>query len=240
MYSLLRFRELPSTNTYARQKIKELSDKTVIVSDTQTAGRGRFDRNWISDIPGNIYLSIVLKPADVKPDVISTLSHYTAIAICRVLEQYPVKPQIKWPNDILVNGQKIAGILAESSFMGQKFNGLVLGVGINLNMPQNFLQRINQPATSLNLLLEKPIDQEVFRLDFLDTFFEDYENYLKSGFKMIKNEYIKKSSFIGEKVNVKCGKVVKSGVAQSLTDNGELILLIENGTLEKISVGEIY
>ncbi|MDD5455483.1 MAG: biotin--[acetyl-CoA-carboxylase] ligase [Candidatus Margulisbacteria bacterium] len=240
MYSLQSFKELPSTNTYALQNLAKLSDKQVVVADKQTAGRGRFNREWFSDIPGNVYLSIILKPKDTNRFIISALSHFTAIIICRTLEEYKVRANIKWPNDILVKGQKIAGILAESSFSGQQFLGLVMGIGVNLNMPQEFPKRINRSATSLNLLQGKEVNRDFFITSFLNKFFECYDKYCETGFPIIKKEYIKKSSFIGEKVNVKCGEDIKSGIAQSLTDNGELILLTDSGTLEEISVGEIY
>lgn len=148
------------------ENLANLPHKQVIIADIQTHGRGQFDRKWISDVIGNVYMSAVLKDLP--------LANYTphmAEAICIVLECYDVTPTIKEPNDVMVNNKKIAGILSQSSTRGNKLNGIVIGVGVNLNLTQENLKRIDQPATSLNLLLNQPVDREKFTYKLIDEFF---------------------------------------------------------------------
>lgn len=149
-----------------------LPDRQVIVADKQTNGRGRLDRKWISDKKGNVYLSIILKN--------TALVNYTphmASALCSVLKNsYGIDSTIKDPNDVMVGGKKISGILSQSSTRGDIVNGIVLGVGVNLNLTEDDLLKIDQPATALNLLLGEVIDRDLFIDKLLDTFFKEYNS----------------------------------------------------------------
>jgi len=149
------------------ENLSNLPDKQVIVAGKQTHGRGRFDRKWISDKEGNVYLSIVLKNTPL-----TNLTPFMAEAVCKVLENYDVKAIIKEPNDVMVDGKKIAGILSQSSTRGNILNGMVIGAGVNLNLNEDDLEKIDQPATSLNLLIGKSIDRDVFIEKLLNEFFK--------------------------------------------------------------------
>ena len=140
-----------STNKYAKEHLNELEDKTIIYANSQTAGRGRMQRKWNSNTGDNVYASIVLKPSTELKEVYSNLTQYLSLTLTEVFEQYNVLPTIKWPNDVRINGKKISGILAESVIEKNELKGIILGFGVNLNCKKEDLDKIDQPATSLNL-----------------------------------------------------------------------------------------
>ena len=184
------FEELESTNTYAMKNLSVLSDMDIIVASKQTNGRGQFERKWISDKQNNVYLSIVLKPSCALEKLpLVNFSQYTSVVICRILKEYGVSAGIKYPNDVLVQGEKIAGILCESSICGTVLKGLVIGIGINLNLEQGDVKKVDQPATSLNLLIKKPVDRNLFIDKLICEFLKNYEPFLQQGFEFIKQEY---------------------------------------------------
>ena len=171
---IIRFESIDSTNTYALKNCDDLEHKTIIVADRQTMGRGRFNRKWISDVEGNIYMSIVLKPKIYSSlnEFLQNITIRMAEIVVEVLDQYLVekniKSSIKYPNDVLVNGEKIAGILAEAKTFKNKLKVCVIGVGINLNQQKDLLRELDQPATSLNLVLDRPIDTQEFFFKLVD------------------------------------------------------------------------
>ncbi|HBH19346.1 MAG TPA: biotin--[acetyl-CoA-carboxylase] ligase, partial [Cyanobacteria bacterium UBA9579] len=195
-YNITYFDEIDSTNTYSLRNIVGLNDRHVVIAARQTSGKGRLARKWISDIEGNVYMSIVLKPSDTmdKELPLSNITQYMSVVLCRVLESYGVIPEIKWPNDVLVNGKKISGILSEISTQGSTLKGFVLGIGINLNLSQEDINAIDQPATSLNLLTGQLINRDLFIKQLLDEFFMDYDSFIQDGFISIKSEYQQRSS----------------------------------------------
>lgn len=102
-----KLRKVDSTNLYAKKHIETLDDRTVILTKEQTAGRGRLNRSWIDLGKNNVFMSIVLKPSETYQEVYSNITQYLSVVLCHALEYYGLKPQIKWPNDVLVNGKKL-------------------------------------------------------------------------------------------------------------------------------------
>ena len=196
MYQILSYKKLNSTNKFALENINSLPDNSIISADIQDAGRGRFDRKWISDKPNNCYISFVLKPDLKFQKNFPNLTQYLSIVLCETLEAYGIEPNIKWPNDVLVNNQKIAGILSEMSISAKGFNGIVLGIGVNLNLSKSDLEDINIPATSLNLETSKSINKELFINSLCDNFYAGYELLLKNGFSHFRAKYIHYCNFI--------------------------------------------
>lgn len=237
-YNLIYFSEITSTNTHALKNISEYSDRDVLMAEVQTEGRGRFDRKWISDKPDNIYISFVLKPPFNSH--LNNIPQYLSVKFCETLETYGINPVIKWPNDVLINQKKIAGILAQTSIRGNTFNGLVLGIGVNLNFEKEDMEKIDRPATSLNLVLGKKVDREKFLEALLNNFFENYDEFLSTGFDFIKNDYIKRAYFLGNTVTVDTYKTKIRGIAKKIEDDGSLIMIPENSSEEiTIKMGEI-
>lgn len=232
------FETLDSTNTHAKKHIDEYADKTVIWTKHQTAGRGRFTRSWVNVGTENIYLSIVLKPSDATCDIYSNLTQYLSVCLCKMLEELNLNPKIKWPNDVLLSGKKVCGILAETVMQGGKLKGIVLGIGVNLNVSDDILGTIDIPATSVNLELGRNIDRHGFMQNLLERFFSGYDKFLHEGFVSIKEYYLSRAEFLNQNISLNVFNSVKHGNFIGFGDDGTLILE-NNGLIENINMGEI-
>lgn len=231
--------KLDSTNKYAVSHFDEMADMSFLYCNNQTKGRGRLDRFWLSENPENLYLTIVLKPKSKDYPYIN-LTQYLCVVVCDILRDYGVLPQIKWPNDILVGGKKIAGILAQTSTYGQNVRGVALGIGVNLNSSKEEMAAIDKPATSLNLETGKKIDRDEFLKKLAFNFEKNYEEFVKGGFSFIKDEYIKHACFLDKEISVSINDKSLAGKVKNLTQDGALILC-DNKTRKDliISMGEI-
>ena len=228
-----------STNKWAKSHITEIDDKTLIYTYNQTAGRGRFDRKWANVGKDNIYATLVLKPSDKMKEVYSNLTQYLCVVLAQTFEEYNVIPEIKWPNDILINKKKISGILAESVINGQKLDGIILGFGVNLNSSAENLNEINQPATSLNLETGLDTDKEMFLKKVTNRFFLLYDKFIEGGFLLIKEDYIKRASFLGKNVSVNVFNKITEGRAIEITDNGALKIVDNQNNEHILLIGDI-
>lgn len=239
-YHVIEFAELDSTNRYACGRLRELADGDVIQAGIQTAGRGRWERKWISDVPGNLCLSLVLKPVGTPAELpLASLSQLLALSVCRVLEGYAVPATLKWPNDIQVAGRKLAGILAETVIEGREFLGLVLGIGVNLNLDATVLAALDQPATALNLELGRYISVLAFRDALLAEFFSQYDEFLTTRFALIRSEYRQRCNFLGRAITVRSPNECVQGIARDITAAGELELELPDGQRRNLVLGEI-
>ena len=237
--NLVFLEEVESTNKYAKEHIDEYADMTVIYTDNQTAGRGRLNRIWNYMGKDNIYASIILKPSDTMKEVYSNLTQYLCVVLAQVFEEYGVIPKIKWPNDIKINSKKISGILAEGVIENGKLKGLVLGFGINLNTKIEILDKINQPATSLNIETGMVVDKQNFLKKVLEIFCLRYDSFIEEGFILIKDEYVRRASFLNKEVTVKVFENEISGKAIEITNNGALKLLDKNMNEHILLIGDI-
>lgn len=228
-----------STNKYAKEHINEISDNSIVYTYNQTAGRGRLNRSWNNTGADNIYASLVLKPSDTMQEVYSNLTQYLCVVLAETFEEYGVKPTIKWPNDIQINGKKISGILAESVFEAGKLRGLVLGVGINLNTSLEYLNKIDQPATSLNIEIGQKVDKENFLEKLLNRFCLLYNRFIEEGFVLIKDDYVKRTSFLNKEITVKVFDKSIRGIATEIMQNGALKLLDVNKEEHILLIGDI-
>lgn len=170
---------IDSTNNYAKANIDELADRTIISARTQTKGRGQFEKKWVDLGRENIYMTIVLKPSEDFLQKYVNLTKYLADCLCELLKEIGLAPSIKLPNDVLINGKKVAGILAETITKGQKSKGIILGIGINLNASIDSLSKIDLPATALNIETGSEINKKEFMQKLLDKFFDGYDNWLQ-------------------------------------------------------------
>lgn len=183
MYRVINFNELNSTNVYAREHLEELEHFDIISCDKQTQGHGQFKRVWYSTDKngGNIYISIVLKPDNLKH--LNELTRFIALIGADTLKEYNLNPHFKFPNDILIDNKKIAGFLAESEFFGTQFKGVVVGCGINLNLDGEDVKKIDQSATSIYLEINKRVDKKEFLEKFLNNFQNKYDDFINNGIK---------------------------------------------------------
>ena len=238
--NIINLEEVDSTNSYVKANIFGLSDRTVVISEKQSCGRGRFDRKWVDFGSGNLFMSIILKPSDCFNPVYSNLTQYMSVVLCRILEDYGLEPEIKWPNDVLISGRKIAGILCETILSGSLLKGIVLGVGVNLNVDKDKLNLVkDREITALNLELSREYeDKKLFTEKLLREFFKNYDNFLHCGFSSIRDEYTKRCSFLGTKIKVKLYSDYVTGEAVNLSDTGELIVKVKGDSIA-LNAGDI-
>lgn len=240
MVKVIQLEEVDSTNSYGKKHIDEFGDKTAIIAKKQTSGRGRLNRSWVDLGEENLFLSIILKPSETFNEIYPNLTQYLSVTLCKVIESYGIQTQIKWPNDVLIDGKKIAGILSETVMQGQKLKGIVLGVGVNLNSNQKKINAIpNKIATSLNIETQKAIDLKEFLNKLLTEFFEHYDEFLQSGFLQIKDDYIKRNCFLGKELKVQVFNHMESGLAKAVNDLGELVLEDNNKREIVLTIGDI-
>ncbi len=232
MSTILYFETLNSTQTYLKDHFNELDDKTVVITGTQTAGRGRFDRQWVSQ-PGGLYFSVLLKPA--KTDFVANITQLMALAVCEAAEKYGVQPNLKWPNDVQVAGKKLCGILSEAITQDNKIACLAVGVGVNV--AQKDLSHVGQPAVSLRELGVN-VAKEDFLQDVLAKFFAYYPAVLEEGFSVIRSAYKERFVFLGKQIVVKNGTSALTGIAHDLSPRGTLLLQTQNG-LREILIGDL-
>ena len=223
---VIKLDKVDSTNIYAKSNVADLCDKTIIHAYRQTNGRGRLNRPWIDLGEGNLFFSIVLKPSKEFKPVYSNLTQYACLCLCNILERFNINPKIKWPNDVMIDGErKISGILCETVMESGVLKGIVLGIGINLNSKKSDVENIpDRIVTALNLEIGKYIDKDIFLNLYLEEFFKNYEEFLNKGFVSIEKEYIKRNCFLNKDVNIAVLNEIKTGYASDLTSDGALIL----------------
>lgn len=233
--------ETESTNLLAfRLAESSAREGTVVIAETQTGGKGRLGRHWESPPGVNLYCSIILRPA-MQPFRAPQLTFVSAVAVARAIEQVAqLQPKIKWPNDILLNGRKVAGLLNEMSAETDTIHCVILGIGVNINMgSEQFPQDLRHPATSL--LIEKGVS--VSRVDFTRTLLTAldmlYDDYLCNGFGAIRQEWLSRSTVQGRRVRVSFGKGETEGIVVGVDDDGALLLKRGNSAPERVLAGDV-
>ncbi len=184
---------IDSTNNYLKKQDELFNDGTVVVAKTQTAGRGRSNHQWVSE-EGNLYFSFLVK-RNISRNKIFTFTVLTSMAVINLLKKYEIIGSIKYPNDILVNNQKICGILIESSG-SKELEYVVVGVGFNVN--QLDFKDLNQVAVSLRQVTNKEYEiKEIFT-----NFIKEYNLLEQSDFTTVFQEYLNYSIIINQKVKI--------------------------------------
>lgn len=228
-----------STNTYAKQHSSEFPKGkiTCITAEEQTAGRGRYQRKWISPKGEGLYATFYFTLPLNTLHLIS-LSQMMAYSLASLLQLEGFQPQIKWPNDVRLNGKKVSGILCETQF-NKDFVEIFLGVGINVNLDAENAAQIDQPATSLFLETGKKWDKEAVLKKLQAQFIKDLERFKKGGFTPFHKEFESRLALKGETVRCFDGKKTWVGICHSLTDDGQLNLLLPDKTFHKVLSGDI-
>ena len=235
--AIYNFNKLNSTNLHLKQNFNNYKKFDIILAEHQSNGYGRFKRQWL-DLGGeNIFMSMCLKLDGFNENIVG-ITQFTALILAKTFEIYGIQPTIKWPNDIHVNGRKISGILAESVIKNSKFEGIVLGLGININSDEKMFDSVSQKVTSLSTEISKKINKDEFIENFVQKFEADYEKLLDNGFSIFKNVYISYLNCIDKEIKVKNYDKTFTGIARNVSDNG-LLILETNGELKEISAGDI-
>ena len=180
--NILYFEELGSTNTYVKElALTDAQEGTVVIADCQTAGRGRMDRSFQSPKGKGLYLTVLLRP-QLPPERLAQVTALAGMAVCGAVERVcSVRPGLKWPNDPVLNGKKVCGILTELVTDGK--GGLCLVVGIGINVAQrleDFTPEVAEMAASLEMILEKPVSRPALAAALLEELDRSYEA-LKQG-----------------------------------------------------------
>jgi BirA family transcriptional regulator, biotin operon repressor / biotin---[acetyl-CoA-carboxylase] ligase len=234
------FASIDSTHTWAKKNILDFSQNklTVITADEQTAGRGRFNRHWISPPKQNAYISLVFFLDKLKPNL-GNIPQVLALSTIKTLEKLGFAPRLKWPNDLLLHHKKVAGILTETSSFGEKM-GMVVSVGINVNMPLEWLEVIDRPATSLLIEGGSPLDVQKIVDMLVQQFMEDLEIFYQKGYSYFLNAYKNKLALVkGEKVRFHDHLQRWEGDFHAINEDGSLCLKMPDGQLKTFIAGEI-
>jgi len=230
--------EIDSTNTELlenKQQYKKTG--TVLLAEKQLKGKGRRDRTWQSAKGLNLTFSLLIAKDIQISQNINHINLAASLAVANAIENlYQLRTQLKWPNDVLVNGKKVSGILIETVFKGSKVERIVIGFGINLNQ-MIFQGDFNFPPSSLRLETNNEINREHFLAEVLNIF-EDLLFQLEHKPKTILQEWRSKCEMIGDKISITDGNQIKSGIFFDIDDDGYL-LLKNNGKLEKIHFGDV-
>lgn len=232
---LLYYPELTSTmDEAALQAASGADDGTVVVAEVQSAGRGRHGRAWVSE-PGNLLVSVIFHP---KLEQLSFISIIGGIAAARAVQKTTgLDPRIKWPNDLLLQGRKVAGILAESSIAGDSVLYAVLGIGINVALDTDRSGSIAAMATSINTAAGR----EVSREDLLRQLLQDIDALylqLDRGQSPIA-EWRDLLETTGQHIDAAWGPDTYSGIAEDIDEVGNLLLRQDNGQLITLTAGDV-
>jgi BirA family transcriptional regulator, biotin operon repressor / biotin---[acetyl-CoA-carboxylase] ligase len=238
---LVCLKETESTNAVAFRLAEEgAPEGTVVVADAQSAGKGRLGRIWLSPAGVNLYCSVVLRPP-ISPVAACQLTFLSVVAVARAIEKCTeLVPQIKWPNDILVSGKKVAGLLNEMNAETEKVNFVVLGIGVNLNMRLSQLgEGVRHPATSLLEEGGVEVDRVRFARTLLVELDELYDRFLIEGEGPVRAEWLERSAIRGRQVRVSCGAREFTGVVQGVDAFGALLVQPADGPLETVLSGDV-
>jgi len=231
------YKEISSTNDIAYSMASSgEAEGTVVIAEYQTKGRGRLGRKWISPRSKGAYFSIILRP-DILPREVSAITLISSLGVAKTVREETNLPAfIKWPNDVLVNGNKVCGILTELSGEADKINFVIVGIGININTKSELL-----PEGATSLAIEK--GEALDRLDFMKAILRNIEKYYKIFNKgktaILIKEYRKLSAVLDRRVQINYHNKLISGHAMDVDEEGALILRLDSGFNERILAGDV-
>lgn len=233
--------EVDSTNLYARNLAEKGGlEGEIVIAESQTRGKGRMGRSWVSPPRLNLYLSVILRPK-LPPLHAPQITLMSAVALAETVQSFsPSPPEIKWPNDILVEGKKLAGILTESSCNSEKILFVVLGIGVNVNFPpEEMPESIRDTATSLMALSGAPVDRTALTLQLIQNLDRCYGDLEDRGFPFIAERWGSFFRLGGRRVRVEMVDQIILGKAMGIDGDGALVLEDETGTRRRIVAGDV-
>ena len=231
---------LTSTNARAFELATEGAfHGDVVLTEQQTAGKGRRGRSWLSPPGKSLYFSVILRP-ELPPQRAPELTLVAAVALCETLREAGVKATIKWPNDVQIDGKKVAGILTELSADTERVHFVILGVGVNLNGSlEEFPPELKETATTL----EASRGQSVPRALFTAALWTRLEHWLDlhadDGFAPVRAAWKTMASTLGQDVLVRSEQRELRGIAEDLDEDGALLLRTPDGKLERVLAGDV-
>jgi BirA family biotin operon repressor/biotin-[acetyl-CoA-carboxylase] ligase len=235
------FSEISSTNTHARALAENgAGEGEIVIADAQSAGRGRLGRRWSSPPYANLYFSIILRPK-LAPAHVPQTTLMAAVALADTVAAFiPGLPTIKWPNDIMLDGKKLAGILTEVSCDAERVNYVILGIGVNLNYPREMMpDEVRERATSVFESTQKTVSRESFLKGLIHALDRCYGELEVSGFTAIAARWEARFGLRGRRVRVESFDQAVIGRAKGIDRDGALLLEDDSGALQRIVAGDV-
>ena len=236
-FRIVTFKTLESTNSFLKDNQDRYPDFTVIFTESQTKGRGRFDRTWQATAAKGLTFSLKIPVKGIPRNNWSNLSQVMALSVCLFLEDMGISSCIRWPNDIIIKQAKICGILGELIQSEDGYH-LILGTGLNINESRQDLSGLDRLATSLFIETGKEMTPLSILEGLLSKFSDVFTQFASSGFEAIVQSISKRLFIPDSPVKVLCGEKEITGKITGLTKQGAILLKTESGVKEIIS-GEI-
>jgi len=234
------FTEVTSTNDVAKELVASGAEEgIVVIAEVQTCGRGRLGRGWLSP-KGGIWFSVVLRPK-VKAKDVFKITFLTAVAVAKTIRKtFKLNAEIEWPNDVLINGKKVCGILTETSIRGEAIDSVIVGVGINANVDINFFPKhLRKTVTTLAAEVKREVDREKFMHVLLEELEAYYKMFKENNFDSILGEWKQLNRLFGSNVEVVNLNEKIRGEAVNVDQNGALVIRLADGTTKKIFSGNV-
>lgn len=234
--SLVYLTSTTSTQDVARAEAERgAPEGTAVLAEEQTAGRGRLGRAWVSPAGKNIYVTIVMRPPAAR---LRALSVVTPLAVAEALEgAAALSARIKWPNDVLVNGRKISGVLIETELMGDAVKYALVGIGLNVNLDVEAVPDIAAIATSVRRELGRDASREELLAAFLNAFEARYSQALEGDEPF--RAWRSRLDTLGRRVRATLGERVVEGIAEDVDAEGNLLVRRDDGSLASVEAGEV-
>ena len=228
------FEEVISTMDIARGLARKgCPDFTTVVAGSQTKGRGRLQRNWLS-AKGGLYFTMVLRPG-IPPGLTPRISFSASLVMARTLrEMFDVNAMVKWPNDILVDNRKVAGMLSEMEAEADRVSFVNVGLGVNVN---------NDPTPEVHTAssLKRILGREISRRWILDRFLDEFENKVKdASFENVISEWKGYTVTLNQQVRIVTTRDVTEGIARDVDEDGALVLELEDGSVKRVLYGDCF
>ena len=231
---IFHFQEVETTMDKAKTLAKKsASHLSVVIAENQTTGRGRMDRKWFSS-KGGLWFTLILKP-QIPPSLAYIYNFAASLSLSKSLRKlFDLDIFVKWPNDLLLNGKKLAGLLSEMATRGDMIEYINIGIGLNIN---NMPQKYEPKAISLKDVLNKNLSRKLI----LETFLDDFETRIQTiECKEIISEWKKMTSTIGSQVRIETLTEVFEGLAIDVDETGTLIIKDNTGETQKIIYGDCF
>ncbi len=239
--NIIYYDSIGSTNSKAKELAEAMQEHgTIIISEEQTTGHGRLGRNWISPKFKGIWMSIILRP-NIITENISQITLLGAAAVQKAIMKMGINTNIKWPNDIVLNGKKVCGILTEMSGEIDHINYLVMGIGINVNLEEEDIPLdLKDVATSIKIESGKYMERKILLANILNIFEELYIDFVQNdNIKETIDICRKNSMLIGKEIQLINKGKVTTAKAMDISDKGELVIENNLGKIEYVVSGEV-
>lgn len=235
------FRETASTNEIVDKLGRDRVEEGVVVfAESQTGGRGRMGRVWISPPGKGLWFSVLLRPL-LRPQELTRLTIASAVALHRAITRFAgIRTEIKWPNDLLIQGRKVAGILTELNAELDRVNYAVLGIGLNVNCEtHDWPEALRTKVTSLRIASQRPIERPDLAAGILKELDRAYAALRSDRFNQLAEQWEENCQTLGKHVSIRAGKKCIRGRAESLDPDGALLVRTEHGNLESVIGGDV-